>query len=98
MIGYINKIVAAPGRREALISLLLEGSGGMPGCLSYVVAADAGEPETVWVTEIWDSPESHDASLALPAVKAAIEAAMPIIADFANVATTRPVQHSAPAG
>ena len=40
MYGLIGRFVAAPGQRDALISILLAGGGAMPGCLSYVVARD----------------------------------------------------------
>ena len=43
----------------------------MPGCFSYVVAADPAEPDALWVTEVWESQASHQASLQLPAVQAA---------------------------
>lgn len=35
MYGLIVKMVAAAGKREEVISLLLEGTDAMPGCLSY---------------------------------------------------------------
>ena len=66
----------------------------MPGCLSYVVGEDAKDPNAVWVTEVWDSEASHRASLGLPVVRAAIEAAMPLIAGFEALATTRPASGS----
>lgn len=91
MLGLVNKVSALPEKREQLIRLLLQGSDEMPGCLSYIVAADASESDSVWITEVWDGPENHQASLELPAVKAAIGEAMPLIAAFETVATTRPV-------
>ncbi len=39
MYGLIGKIMAASVQRDALLAALLEGSGAMPGCLSYIVAA-----------------------------------------------------------
>ncbi|MAS15373.1 MAG: antibiotic biosynthesis monooxygenase [Nitratireductor sp.] len=90
MFGQINKISVVPEKREEVIRLILSGSEGMPGCLSYVVAADEADENTVWVTEIWETSESHAASLNLPKVKAAIEAAMLMIKGFENVATTSP--------
>jgi quinol monooxygenase YgiN len=66
MYGLIGKILAAPGQRDDLAAILLEGTAAMPGCLSYVVAADPADGDALWVTEVWDSPESHRASLALP--------------------------------
>lgn len=41
MYGLIVKMVAAAGQREELISLLLQGTDAMPGCLSYVIAKDS---------------------------------------------------------
>ena len=91
MYGMIGKIAAKPGQRAALLKLLLQGSADMPGCLSYIVAEDIGDPDAIWVTEVWDSEASHKASLQLPQVNAAIKAAMPLIAGFDTAATTRPV-------
>jgi quinol monooxygenase YgiN len=45
----------------------------------------------VLVTEVWDSRKSHDASLEMPEVKAAIAEGRPLIADFATIAVTEPV-------
>src|SRR5882672_5178254 len=74
MYGLIGKINAVTDQRDALEAILLENTrpGAMPGCLSYVVATDSADPDALWVTEVWDSAASHQASLALPAVKAAI--------------------------
>ncbi|GFO83385.1 MAG: antibiotic biosynthesis monooxygenase [Methyloceanibacter sp.] len=90
MIGFINRITTVSGERDKVMSLVLEGSDRMDGCRSYIVAADAGNPDIIWVTEIWDDAEKQQASLENPIVKAAIEQAMPLIAGFENVATTAP--------
>lgn len=91
MYGLIGKMLAAPGQRDALIDILLEGITGMPGCLSYIVARDPADGDAIWITEVWDSQASHAASLTLPAVRAAIASARPIIAGFADSTTTEPV-------
>ncbi len=91
MYGLIGKMVAVPGQREALIAILLEATGDMPGCLSYIVAKDPGDGNAVWITEVWDSQASHKGSLALPAVRAAITRAKPLIAGFGESFTTEPV-------
>jgi quinol monooxygenase YgiN len=91
MYGLIAKIYAQPGKRDELAELVLSGSGDMPGCLSYIVAKCAHDADLIWVTEVWDSEESHKASLALPAVKEAIGKAMPLVAGFEQGATTEPV-------
>jgi quinol monooxygenase YgiN len=91
MYGLIGKMIAVPGERETLIGLMLNSSGEMPGCLGYIVAKDAKDENAIWVTEVWDSEQSHKASLAIPEVKEAIAKAMPLIAAFEPVAATTPV-------
>ncbi|HSX57115.1 MAG TPA: putative quinol monooxygenase [Sphingomonas sp.] len=80
--GLLGKMRAVPGKRAELIAILLAGTGEMPGCLAYIVAEDIKEPDAIWITEVWDSAESHKASLQLPAVQAAITRGRPLIAGF----------------
>jgi quinol monooxygenase YgiN len=91
MYGLIGKMVAAAGKRDELISLLLQGTKEMPGCLSYVIARDPADDDGIWITEVWDYKASHDASLSLPAVKKTIAAARPMIAAFNTPVVTTPV-------
>jgi len=89
--GLIGKMTAVPGQRDALASTLLESTQAMPGCLSYIVAADPADADALWITEVWDSAASHQASLSLPAVKAAIAKARPLIAGFSHRVETVPL-------
>jgi quinol monooxygenase YgiN len=91
MYGLIGKMNAAPGQRDALLSILLEGSANMPGCLSYVIAKDAADPDAIWITEVWDDKASHEASLALPSVQQAITRGRPLIAGFGERFITEPI-------
>ena len=91
MYGLISKLTIGPGKRDEFIAILKESTGGMPGCLSYIVAKDAVDENAIWITEAWDSAASHDASLALPAVKAAIAKGRSMIAGGEKVAVTVPV-------
>nr|WP_198148563.1 putative quinol monooxygenase [Sphingomonas sp. Y57] len=91
MYGLMGRMVAQPGQREALIAILLEGTGAMPGCLAYIVARDLKDADAIWVTEVWDSKQSHAASLELPAVRASIARGKPLIAGFDNYTETEPV-------
>lgn len=91
MYGLIGKMTATPGQRDALAAILLRGTREMPGCRSYVVAADPAEPDALWITEVWDSAESHKASLTLPSVKAAITEGRPMIAGFSHRTETVPL-------
>ena len=91
MYGLIGKMRVAPGRRDLVVSALLDGVRSMPGCLSYIVAHDPSDPDAIWITEAWDSSDSHRASLQVPAVQQAIGLARPHIAGFGERFETIPV-------
>ena len=91
MYGLIGRMKVVPGQRDALIAILLKGVSGMPGCLSYVVAQDATDADAIWVTEVWDSQDSHRASLSLPSVQQAVARGKPLIAGFGERFETKPV-------
>jgi len=91
MYGLIGKMTAVAGRRDELAAILLAGTSAMPGCLSYIIANDPADADALWITEVWDSRESHGASLTLPAVKDAIARGRPLIAGFSNRVETTPL-------
>jgi len=91
MYGLIGKMTAVAGQRDAVAAMLLESTQAMPGCLSYIVATDPADADALWITEVWDSAASHQASLSLPAVKATIAKARPLIAGFSNNVETVPI-------
>ena len=91
MYGLIGKMTAQPGKRDALVRILLDGVSGMPGCLSYIVANDPDDGDVIWITEAWESQDAHAASLSLPAVREAIGKGRPLIAGMSAVAKTIPV-------
>ena len=91
MYGLIGKIDAVEGRRDELAAILVDGLGDMPGCLSYIVAKDPSDPNGIWVTEVWDSQASHQASLELDSVREAIAKGRPMIAGFSQRTETTPL-------
>lgn len=91
MYGLIAKIKTVPAKREEMMVLLKESAADMPGCLSYVVSKDAADENTIWVTEVWDTLASHDASLSLPQVKSAVARARTLVAGLEKIAVTQPV-------
>ncbi len=91
MYGLIGKITAKAGQRDSLIKILLDGVADMPGCLSYIVAKDSKNDDVIWVTEVWDNKESHQASLSLPSVKEAISQGRPLIEEFGTQTEMEPV-------
>lgn len=52
MFGLIGKMMAAEGKRDELIKILLEGTNEMPGCLSYIVAKATADKNAIWITEV----------------------------------------------
>jgi quinol monooxygenase YgiN len=91
MYGEIGKLIAVSGKRDEVIGYILEAVSNMPGCLSYIVAKDAAHADAIWISEVWDSKASHDASLSLPSVKSAIAKNLPMIVGFGDSIVTTPV-------
>lgn len=85
--GYIATIKTKPGHRDDVVSLLLSGVDSLrnAGCDLYLVGVSDADDDTIWVSEVWQSKEHHDASLELPETKAAISKAMPMLTgEFTN--------------
>ncbi len=91
MFGIIAKMQATAGNRDRLIEILLEGTKNMPGCKLYAIAADMMDDNGIWITEVWESEASHQASLQLPSVQDAIAKGKPLIAGFGDRHVTRPI-------
>ena len=91
MYGLIGKLKSIPGQRDALAGILLDGAEGMHGCLSYVIATDPTDGDAIWITEVWESQDLHQASLTLPAVQKAIAQGRPLIAGFGERFETTPI-------
>lgn len=91
MHGIIGKMIAHDSKRDELIAILLDGTRDMPGCLSYVIAKDLTDVNALWITEAWESQESHAASLSLDSVRQAIAKGKPLIAGFGERFETEPV-------
>lgn len=91
MYGLIGKMKTAEGKRDELVKILLEGTDKMSGCLSYIIANDPADPNAIWITEVWNSKASHEASLKLPSVQAAIAKGRSMIAGFGERFETEPV-------
>ena len=90
--GVIGKIRSTSGKRKELMAYFASGSREMPGNRLYLIAEDRGDPDGLWVTEVWDSKEAHVASLNLPQVQRAIADARPIIAGFETRVEVTPVE------
>lgn len=77
-----GKLTAVAGQQEAMAEILIEASqllSKVKGCKLYTISKEASEPNSLYVTEIWDSKEDHDLSLKEEGVKALIMKAMPLL-------------------
>ncbi len=90
MYGLITQFEAVSAKRDELAELLAS-VGSMPGCTGYIVAKDADDPDSLWVTEFWESKQAHAASLSLPATRETIEKGRPLIAGFTTRVETEPI-------
>ena len=90
MYGIIGKMIATDGDRDELISILLDGTRDMPGCVSYIIARDSSDDNALWITEVWESQEHHAQSLSLESVQQAIAKRKPLIAGFGERFETIP--------
>lgn len=78
-----GKLSATPGNGDTLSDILIKASelvSQAEGCHLYLVSKAASDPDTIWVTEVWNSKEDHAKSLQLPGVGGLIAQAMPILA------------------
>jgi quinol monooxygenase YgiN len=77
----VGTLGVVPGKRDELVAHLTQRSDTLKqiGCLAYEVGVNDDDLETVFVVELWESAEAHQASLALPEVQAAIAAARPLL-------------------
>ena len=62
MYGLIGKMTAVAGQRDALASILLQGTGEMPGCLSYVIAKDPTDGDARWLSALSHTSVTQSAS------------------------------------
>jgi len=77
----VGTLGALPGRREELVLHLTARNDTLAsvGCLLYEVGVSADTPDTVFVVEIWESADAHQASLQLPEVQESIAQARPLL-------------------
>lgn len=77
--GYLGTMRTRPGLRDEVVRALVDGAEALSsiGCRLYVVSVNDDDPDRIWVNEVWDSKEQHDASLQRPEVRAAIAETMP---------------------
>jgi quinol monooxygenase YgiN len=81
-VARYGKMVAHEGSGQKLAEILLAAADGLaddPGCELYLVSHQAGEPDVVWVTELWRSQADLDASIERIRGSADVAAAMALV-------------------
>lgn len=83
MYAMTGKLVAHKGKRTDLVEILKQAAdivGKSSQCHLYIVNEDLSNETHVWVYELWDDKESHDASLGDDQIRALIANARPLLA------------------
>ncbi len=83
MYAMTGKLVAQNGKRAALVEILKQAAGlvgEIPQCHLYIVNEDVSNETHVWIYELWDDKESHDASLGNEEIRTLIANARPLLA------------------
>ncbi|WP_120005769.1 putative quinol monooxygenase [Nesterenkonia muleiensis] len=77
----VGTLGVQPGQRDAVVAILTRPNLALTsaGCLLYEVGTNEDQPNTVFITELWESAEAHKSSLQLPSVREAIAEAMPLL-------------------
>jgi len=77
----VGTLGVKPGHRDDVVAILTSSNPELQasGCLLYEVGVNEASPDTVFVCELWESPQAHRASLQIPSVRAAIHEAMPLL-------------------
>lgn len=94
MYGMCGKLVAQTGKRGDFVEILTRAAslvGQLPGCRLYLINEDLDDPTAIWVYEVWDDKESHDASLKDERVRSPIKEAMPLMGGSPESAELRVV-------
>lgn len=92
--GFYGKFTATPGSRAALVAVLTKAADAMrlvEGCRLYIVNEDLEDESVIWVTELWDSTESHSSSLLGEGVADLIALAKPLLAGRVEQVRLAPV-------
>ena len=80
--GMYNRFPARACERDRVVEILLRAAAlmeGVDGCELYLVNTSPDNIDAVWVTEVWDSEESHGASLSIEGVAPLGEHLLPLL-------------------
>ena len=84
-VARYGKAKARAGRGHELADVLLAAAAELeddPGCQLYLINRQAGEPDVIWVTELWRDQAALDASLERIRGSEGVAAAMALVEDW----------------
>jgi quinol monooxygenase YgiN len=84
-VARYGRVTAHEGRGAELAERLLAAADDLrddPGCELYLINRQAGEPDQIWVTELWRSQADLDASLEKIRGSAEVAAVMELASDW----------------
>jgi quinol monooxygenase YgiN len=97
--GMQVTLKAFKGKGDELAQLMLQAAQlieNQPGCQTYIVIRSMSDPDQVMITEIWDSQQTHQASLANQEVSNIINSTRSLITQMQHHAG-RPLNGKGPA-
>jgi quinol monooxygenase YgiN len=83
MFSVYGRMTAQPGRRDELITVLLDGfgaGGDDSGLLTFSINTAFDDPDTIWLTQLWIDKEAHDATTRSEPVVAVTRRIPPLLA------------------
>ena len=93
--GRIDVLTCAPEDQDKLFDILTviaQHLDAVDDCLYFIISKEDGNPEKIWVTELWTSQEAHDQSLADAAhLHDVIDEAMQLVTDERQRAKLTPI-------
>ncbi len=63
MFSVYGRMTALPGRRDELITLLVDGfraGGDDSGLVAYTINTAFDDQDSIWLTQLWIDKEAHD--------------------------------------
>lgn len=80
--ALINKLITKPGKRDEVISILLESAKPFQdnkACLLYLVHKDEEDANAIWVVDLWTNKAGHEAELSKTQLQEYVKKAMPML-------------------
>lgn len=83
--GLVTKINALPGKHSQLVEVLqgvTQLAFRIPGCMYYVVSNVSADPDSVFITEFWDTRASQQSAFAMAGIHEVMVQAQVLTRDF----------------